>query len=447
MRQITILLSLLIPISLLTYSCEPEKMVVPPPEEKITWLELTTEQQQKAYKNAAHELEMTHAYAVAGIREDLEERSFDDLGSLEFNQEHFAEELSFYVEKGWLSEADVTSLHSAMDFFRQTNWNGVTATATVGIEIDDFLLSEGINSVDHPLTFHTVGVIKDILVHNPITRFSKQSLSNEALKDDDGALCKTVGFLCPSLGPIENAAKSAAASAAASQLVKEVLGIASTALASAMSSAISSVLGTVWSSIFCRVECDACAGPAGILALYINCDLDEIQAIGTFEHAERWIFEIDANLDGTFDNTATNLVQNSAAATSLPNSHFKVIADVRCDDDELYPWAGPRNQPVSVWPDLNNSRPTGWLLGPPKQSGFIYPLNTQLCFTLNEIADGAWERAGWVANTGSPSSSSSNGNFCTTFTGSSRPAWVGARYINPCNTSQEKFISTSFVVQ
>lgn len=254
--------------------------------------------------------------------------------------------------------------------------------------------------------------------------------------------------MCPDFNKETEAAKDAAA-AAAPEVVKKTLveaGQTSDPVIAAMLAVIKVALGVVWESAFCTVECDECAGPAGILGFYQGCNLSEIQAIGTFEHANRWYFLIDANFDNSYEQTITRDLQNSVRISDLPNGNFKVIADAECDDENRYEWSGPRNQPVTVYANLNDAFPVGWITSPTPINGFAYRPNTQLCFTLNENGTSGLHRSGWVANRGSPSSSSGNSStFCTTFN-SEGPAWVGARYINPCNTSQEKFISTSFII-
>lgn len=203
-----------------------------------------------------------------------------------------AERLAQFVDNGLLSEKDAGTYQRLLSFLDEVAWTGDLPVSTVERDLDDFLIAEQVQQEIHPATYHTAGLLKEVLINNPITREAVGKEPFGVRKSDDGQLCKTVGFFCPKKGPIQDAAKAAAVQAASDAFKKKAKGIGIKATTSSViASLIKSALGTVWSSIFCRVECDECAGPAGVVAIYnSNCSLREIRAAGTFEHANRLVF-------------------------------------------------------------------------------------------------------------------------------------------------------------
>lgn len=421
-------------------------------EEEITapeWNILSEDNRQAAYKAAANEFEYTYWYGISE-GDVVGEAALNSL-TLPRNtsRNELESQLNYYAEKGVVAPQDAASLLKMLTFFDNCDWDGQTSLTDVSNQLNAFVETNGLNQTDYPITFHTVELMKEMLVNNPVSRLVKEQDENDLFKNDDGQLCTTSGWFCPSNNNVAAAAAEAAASAAAAAL-KTVLIKAAGPVGAIIAVLIKDAIKDAFSSIFCNVECDECGPPAGVMALYnSDCSLRELRAAGTFEFAERWEFPIDENLDGTFDRTLSNNTQNRAAGTSVTSDRNRVIADVFCDDGNLYPWAGPRNQPVFVASDQRQMSPVAWVNRTSGSFGFVQPMNTQICFSLTELGDGTWDRVGWSANTGSPSSGSSgNTNFCTTFTGSgSRMVSVGMRYRNPCNPSQERFIATSFVVQ
>lgn len=447
------LLSLFILLFALTTSCEQEElapMLGEAIEEMVApeWNVLSEADRQAAYEAAADEFEYTYWY---GISEG------EVLGSPVVNslvpprttsRSELENQLNYYAEKGIVAKEDASSLLDMLAFFDNCGWDGQTSLTDVSNQLNRFIADNNLNQFEHPVTFHTVELLEEMLVNNPVSRSIKGEAGNELFKNDDGQLCSTSGWFCPSESSVAAAAAEAAATAAAAAL-KKVLIKAAGPVGAIIAVLIKDAIKDAFSGLFCNVQCDECGPPAGVMALYnSDCSLREIRAAGTFEFAERWEFPIDENLDGTFDRTLSNSVQNRASGSSITSDRNRVIADVICDDGEFYGWAGPRNQPVFVASDQRQMSPVAWINRPPAQSGFLLPLNTQLCFSLTELGDGTWDRvSGWTVNDGGLSNFSGSTTFCRTFTGSSRMISLGVRYRNPCNTSQERFITTSFVVQ
>lgn len=351
-----------------------------------------------------------------------------------------------YVEQAHLEERDGKALVEAVNFFASLNLIEGDSVDELEKELLDFKQSLDMTPTATPITYHTFMTISEVMLRGPVDRL--EGKKDNLQKNNDGSLCATVGFFCPSAdgqSGIANAAQIAASAAAASAF-KEAGVIDGTATVAVVAALIKEALGLVWEGLFCTMECDECAEAAGIIVDYNGCDLNEILPLGTFEFAEGFVYLIDENRDGSYERNV--VVRNSSGrvrASDLPSNPFKVIVDVECDGGTPRPWPVDRSRAVTVFPQLPSARPSGFITGPPKQSGYFYRPNTTLCFTLKGQNGNGLTFDGWTASGGSPSSGGTiNSTFCTSFS-SDGPKSVNARFRNDC-TGGSEFITNSFVI-
>lgn len=197
-------------------------------------------------------------------------------------------------------------------------------------------------------------------------------------------------------------------------------------------------------------DCDECAPAVGIRPVHDNttCQFLGIEAVGTFEFAERWNFLIDVNRDGSFDVTQT-VTSNLVPASSLPGSAFEVIVDVECDGETDLPWPGGQQQPVTIDPNAPYSPPipVATVNQPPLNQGYYYSTNTQYCFGLSNLYAHGWTFDGWEASAGTPSSGNNTSNFCTQWNNFSFPTTtdLNAKFSHPW-VNYPVYISPSFFV-
>ncbi|NJO87191.1 MAG: hypothetical protein HC821_04100 [Lewinella sp.] len=432
-------------------SCEQDTLESSPTEAStdalppITWNALSEAEQKELYATAANDFEYTYWYTIS----EGQVLGNDFVSGLpapqEISRKDLMTQLDYFVERGDLAPQDVASLLELLEFFGNRQWNRETPLSDVSNQLNGFLTDNAINSTDYPLTFHMVKFTEELLVNNLITRNTTDEGALAGQKNDDGQLCTTSGFLCPSQSAIASAASNAASAAFASALVSTAIK-ATGPLGAGILAIMRFAFRDLFTSIFCNVDCDECGPAAGVIAIYnSNCSLRELRAAGSFEFAERFIFLVDGNLDGAFEADPV-VPQNSLPGSAITSPQNRVIVDVVCDGNRSFLW--PRNRAIFISSDQRQMNPSAWVTASPAPSGFVLPMNTQICFTLTELSDATWNRVGWSAPTGNPSSGGTfNNTFCTSFSGATRLVNVGMRYQNPCNTSQERIIGVSFVAR
>lgn len=347
---------------------------------------------------------------------------------------------------GHVSNPDIEMLNSFMGYIESMTVSGSTDISVVRALILDWVATNGVSVQQYPLTYHAVMVAKEALFTNQITILREESDNLQLRGADDGFLCTVSGFLCTRTNEqVSNAARTAVIFGAAQAFKASVEW--TTFQEDAAAAAIGLIIATFWNVIFCNEDCDMCAPAVGIRAVFdeTGCQFLGIEAVGTFEFAERWIFLVDTNQDGAFDQTLT-VLNNFLPASSLPSSTFDVIVDVECDGATDMPWPGGTQVPATVNPNATYSppAPTATFNQPPLNSGYYYLTNTQYCFGLSNLVTNGWTFDGWEASDGTPSTGSSTSSFCTSWNSITFPTTTGlnAKFSHPC-ASYPAYISPS----
>lgn len=396
-----------------------------------------------AYRDAMH-------YYQKAIKEGEVQNPATDQSFMFEDIEASMKFLQAYESLGHVSNLDIEMLNTFIRYIESMNVSGTTDISEIRALVTDWITTNGISVKQYPLTFHTIMVAKEALFTNQITILREESDNLQLRGADDGFLCTVSGFLCGQTNQQVSTAARAAVIFGAGQAFKASVEWTDFQESAAVA-AIGLIINTFWNVIFCNEDCDTCAPAVGIRPVFSNttCQFLGIEAVGTFEFAERWAFLIDDNQDGAFDLTRT-VLSNFVPASSLPSSTFDVIVDVDCDGATDMPWPGGTQVAATVNPNatLSPSQPTATFNQPPLNQGYYYLTNTQYCFGLSNLVTNGWTFAGWEASAGTPSSGSSTSNFCTSWNNFSFPTTTGlnAKFTHPCASSPAYLSPSSFFI-
>jgi hypothetical protein len=342
-------------------------------------------------------------------------------------------------------------------------FTGQTPLSSARAYLRQWLSDREITELHYPLTYHAISVGAEALLTNQITRLREEGLDEGiSFRSDNNTLCTVRGLFCSKTNAFVSKAAQTALAAGTKPLLKKTTNWSSGEI-NAVVIAIKLVLDTFMDSWFCKEECDDCGPAVGIRSVFNGCTFMGIEAVGTFEFAEEFVYRVDDNQDGVFDFNRQIFNSNPfLTKSSLPNTPFKVIVDVGCDGARVgaqgstMPWPLGTQGRVYVDPTASVAppRPTAIVNGPPLQ-GSPYPYyhntNTQLCFSLSNLATRGWTFVGWKTTvsggSASPSTGNSSSTFCTTFNSSTTAfASVYAEFSHPCSPNNYTIQAGSFPV-
>ena len=398
------------------------------------------------------------------------ELSYDNSTEADFSSDdELIDELESYVALGAFSAADLKLLLTFRSEVGSMGFVGATTLIEARGKLDSWMTDNSVTVEQYPLTYHTLQTAKEVLLTTQITQIFEASASKgiSTKIGNDGQLCDVIprysvppmSLLCTKTDAFASKAAQAALKIGIKKVFSTVLVWSSVATAGA-TAAVALVISTFWDDIYCKAVCDQCAPAAGIRMVYNGCTFTGIQAVGSFEFAEQWLYLIDANQDGTYERQVFARSNNGfVAKADLPTTGFKVIVDVTCDGlsapESQMEWPGGRQGPVYVDPRLpvaparpfaNFTKPA--LMGGTSTGGYpyFYPTNTELCFGMTGLATNGWTFKGWSASAGSPSTGNSVSRFCTRYS-NTEPITrsVNAIFSHPCSATDYVLPGPSFV--
>ena len=154
--------------------------------------------------------------------------------------------------------------------------------------VGSWMAEKGVTVADYPLTFHAISVSTEALLKTQITYLEEDATKQQVIPKgaDNQTLCTVTGFFCSET----NATVSAIAQAALALGVRSAFRQTSSWTAfqqDAATTAVVLIINTFWDDVFCQEDCDECGPATGIRAVYSGCNFTGIQAVGSFEFAER----------------------------------------------------------------------------------------------------------------------------------------------------------------